>query len=83
VDRILLGLVQNEFRDFIRVGSLKRIAKPILPYTLHREKATEGNKFDEEKEQEATIKDLQEMLLSPTVSSQDRVYIKQAIEGIS
>jgi len=82
VDRILLGLVENDFKDFIRVGSLKRIAKPILPYTLHREKATEGNKFDEEKEQEATIKELQEMLSSPTVSSQDRTFIKQAIEDI-
>jgi hypothetical protein len=82
VDRILLGLIQNDFRDFIRVGSLKRIAKPILPFTLHREKSTDGNKFDEEKEQQTTLKDLQEMLSNPTISSQDRLFIKEAIEGI-
>jgi hypothetical protein len=31
VDRVLLGLVERGFTDFVRVGSLQRIAKPILP----------------------------------------------------
>jgi hypothetical protein len=34
VDRVLLGLVDQGFTEFVRVGSLKKIAKPILNYTL-------------------------------------------------
>jgi superfamily I DNA and/or RNA helicase len=33
VDRILLSLQELGFNDFVRVGSLKKIAKPILPFT--------------------------------------------------
>ncbi|KAI8908255.1 hypothetical protein DFJ77DRAFT_170299 [Powellomyces hirtus] len=33
VDRILLELLHLNFTDFVRVGSLKKIAKPILPFT--------------------------------------------------
>jgi hypothetical protein len=33
VDRILLGLLDMGFEDFVRVGSLKKIAKRLLPYT--------------------------------------------------
>ncbi|ORX93560.1 P-loop containing nucleoside triphosphate hydrolase protein, partial [Basidiobolus meristosporus CBS 931.73] len=33
VDNILLGLLKLGFSDFVRVGSIKKIAKPILPYT--------------------------------------------------
>ncbi len=35
VDRVLLGLVQSGFEDVLRVGSLPRIAKPLLKYSLH------------------------------------------------
>jgi hypothetical protein len=47
VDRILLGLVAQGFTQFIRVGSLKKIAKPILPFTLHesRRNAKSGTAF--------------------------------------
>jgi hypothetical protein len=31
VDRVLLGLLERGFTDFMRVGSLQRIAKRILP----------------------------------------------------
>lgn len=34
VDRILLGLLKRKFLNFGRIGSLKRIAKPLLPYVL-------------------------------------------------
>jgi len=34
VDRILQGLLERDFCDFIRVGSVRRIAKPILRFTL-------------------------------------------------
>lgn len=33
VDRVLLGLLNHGFTDFARIGSLKKIAKPLLPYT--------------------------------------------------
>jgi hypothetical protein len=35
VDTILLGLQRAGFNDFARVGSLPRIAKPILPHVMH------------------------------------------------
>ena len=31
VDRVLLGLLEQDFESMIRVGSLKKIAKPLLP----------------------------------------------------
>lgn len=40
------------FTDFIRIGSLKRIAKPVLPFTLHheeREKKKGGKKTAKKK----------------------------------
>ena len=35
VDRVLLGLLDSGFTDILRVGSLQRIAKPLLQYSLH------------------------------------------------
>lgn len=35
VDRVLLGLLEAGFTDVLRVGSLARIAKPLLRYSLH------------------------------------------------
>ena len=35
VDRVLLGLMEHGFHDFMRVGSIRKIAKPVLPYSLH------------------------------------------------
>ncbi|MEW5302806.1 MAG: hypothetical protein WDW36_005553 [Sanguina aurantia] len=35
VDRVLLGLLDAGFDDFIRVGSLPRIAQRVLPRSLH------------------------------------------------
>ena len=35
VDRILTGLMDLGFTEFIRVGSLKKISKRILPYSIH------------------------------------------------
>ena len=35
VDNILLGLQAEQFEDFARAGSLRRIAKPILKHVLH------------------------------------------------
>jgi hypothetical protein len=33
VDRILLNLISLGFKDIIRIGSLKKIAKSILPFS--------------------------------------------------
>jgi hypothetical protein len=52
---ILKGLLDNNFNQFIRVGSLKKIAKQVLPYTLHRERS---GKDSEEKETQKAVKDL-------------------------
>ncbi|EMP40807.1 hypothetical protein UY3_01933 [Chelonia mydas] len=38
VDRVLLGLLDLGFEDFIRVGSVRKIAKPVLPYRFECEK---------------------------------------------
>ena len=31
----LQGLLELNFDEFVRVGSMKKIAKPILPYSVH------------------------------------------------
>ena len=35
VDGILLGLLKRGFKRFARVGSLRKIAKPILSHVVH------------------------------------------------
>ena len=57
-----MGLLDIGFTDFIRVGSLRRIAKPVLKYSLHRE----GVRFkkDDEAEEQGAIKELQVSLFS-------------------
>lgn len=35
VDRILLSLQDRQFTDFSRVGSVKRVAKPLLQFVMH------------------------------------------------
>lgn len=69
VDRILNGLLQLDFEDFVRVGSIKKIAKPVLPYSVH---AT-GTDSQE-------LKDLQEMLRSGDATPQEKHHIRRSIE---
>ncbi|XP_038061015.1 uncharacterized protein LOC119731816 [Patiria miniata] len=69
VDRILLGLLQLGFEDFIRVGSIKKIAKPVLPYSVHAS----------DKKDSQEIRDLYEMLktdLTPT----EKHHVRRSIE---
>jgi len=80
VDRILLGLLELDFTEFIRVGSLKRIAKPVLPFTLHRDRG--DSKADSDRSDKLALKELQEMLEGSGLSTKERSYIKQAIEGM-
>ncbi|XP_044536985.1 protein ZGRF1 [Gracilinanus agilis] len=54
VDRVLLGLLSLGFENFIRVGSIRKISKPILPYSLH---AGLGNENEQLKELHALMKE--------------------------
>jgi hypothetical protein len=53
---LLQGLLAKGVDDFIRVGCLKRISKPMLKYTL-RETGNSEERIDQE-----SLKDLSEML---------------------
>jgi hypothetical protein len=74
VDRILLGLLKENFTNFMRVGSVKKMAKPILDYTASR---AEGNNqtqctfalYEIDKE---TLRDLKDMLKDNTLSAAER-----------
>ncbi|XP_070545124.1 uncharacterized protein [Ptychodera flava] len=68
VDRILLGLLDLGLEDFVRVGSLKKIAKPVLPYSVH----AAGSDSQE-------LKGLQEMLRDDLTPS-EKVYVRKSIE---
>ncbi|KFO09669.1 Uncharacterized protein C4orf21, partial [Balearica regulorum gibbericeps] len=69
VDRILLGLLDLGFENFIRVGSIRKITKAILPYSLH---AGSGNENEQLKELLALMKED----LTPV----EKVYVKKSIE---
>ncbi|XP_028616261.1 protein ZGRF1 isoform X2 [Grammomys surdaster] len=69
VDRVLLGLLSLGFEKFIRVGSVRKIAKPVLPYSLH---AGSDNESEQLKELHALMKEE----LTPT----ERVYVRKSIE---
>ncbi|XP_060575615.1 uncharacterized protein LOC132733052 [Ruditapes philippinarum] len=69
VDRILMGLLDLGFEDFVRVGSVKKIAKPVLPYSVH----ASGTDNQE-------LKDLQEMLRSGELTATEKSHVRQSIE---
>ncbi|XP_064441042.1 5'-3' DNA helicase ZGRF1 isoform X2 [Mirounga angustirostris] len=68
VDRVLLGLLSLGFEKFVRVGSVRKIAKPILPYSLH---ASE-NENEQLKELHALMKE--------DLTPLERVYVRKSIE---
>ncbi|XP_051823101.1 protein ZGRF1 [Antechinus flavipes] len=69
VDRILLGLLNLGFENFIRVGSIRKISKPILPYSLH---AGLGNENDQLKELHALMKE--------DLTVVEKIYVRKSIE---
>ncbi|XP_054342440.1 5'-3' DNA helicase ZGRF1 isoform X4 [Pongo pygmaeus] len=69
VDRVLLGLLSLGFENFIRVGSVRKIAKPILPYSLH---AGSENESEQLKELHALMKE--------DLTPAERVYVRKSIE---
>ncbi|CAB4024832.1 ZGRF1 isoform X2, partial [Paramuricea clavata] len=68
VDRILLGLLDLGFDQFVRVGSVRKIAKPVLPFSIH----STGTESQE-------LKELQGMLKTELTSS-EKAYVRKSIE---
>lgn len=75
VDRILLQLKEEGFADFARVGSVKKIAKPILAHTIHYSDKVDGN--DAEGQNKVALKELNEILA--TSSGAEAIEIRNAI----
>ena len=75
VDRILLELLNQGYSDFIRVGSLPKIAKPVLPHTLHRSEKTKKGGEDAE-----TLSNLKAMLQDPSLTVNDRRVVEEEIK---
>ncbi|XP_038437787.1 protein ZGRF1 isoform X1 [Canis lupus familiaris] len=69
VDRVLLGLLSLGFEKFVRVGSVRKIAKPILPYSLHAGSENENEQLKE-------LHGLMKEDLTPL----ERVYVRKSIE---
>ncbi|CAH2300748.1 ZGRF1 isoform X1, partial [Pelobates cultripes] len=69
VDRVLLGLLDLKFDQFIRVGSVRKIAKPVLPYSLH---AGSDNESEQLKELQALLKD--------DLTAIEKAYVRKSIE---
>nr|XP_060635057.1 protein ZGRF1 isoform X2 [Anolis sagrei ordinatus] len=69
VDRVLLCLLDLGFDEFIRVGSVRKIAKPILPYSLH---AGSGPENEHLKELFA--------LMREDLTPAEKVYVRKTIE---
>jgi len=75
VDRLLSALVEGEFTDFIRVGSLRRIAPHLLPYALGCAGADKSRAKDSERDLRAA--------LAEACSPVARAYITAELEGLS
>ncbi|KAG2225014.1 hypothetical protein INT45_003214 [Circinella minor] len=69
VDRILISLDKLGYDSFIRVGSLKKISKTILPYTIRAKMSS-----NEE------LKELEHMLEDPQNSEEDIELIASTIQ---
>lgn len=68
VDRVLSSLLEMKFTDFVRVGSLRKIAKCILPFTCH-------------KSEQNSLKELESMLYTETLSEKEQEYIRKSMEN--
>ncbi|XP_067895868.1 5'-3' DNA helicase ZGRF1-like isoform X2 [Heterodontus francisci] len=67
VDRVLLGLLDLGFDRFIRVGSIRKIAKPVLPYSLHA-----GSDSEELRELQALLKE--------DLTLVEKMHVRKSIE---
>lgn len=71
VDNILCGLQRKGFHEFLRVGSQRKIAKTILPYTV----STDKNNRE-------MIKELRSMIRDPTADKEELEAMKQQLEDL-
>ncbi|XP_060079969.1 LOW QUALITY PROTEIN: uncharacterized protein LOC132559378 [Ylistrum balloti] len=69
ITHLIRSLLDIGFKDFVRVGSMKKISKPVLPFSVH---AT-GSENQE-------LKDLQEMLRSGELTPSEKHNVRQSIE---
>lgn len=72
VDRVLLCLLSLGHDQFVRVGSVRKIAKPVLPYCVQT-----GAGADRQ-----DLRDLQDMLQANDLDAADRTDIRRAMERI-
>ncbi|KAG0260317.1 hypothetical protein BG011_001965 [Mortierella polycephala] len=70
VDRILTALLDLNYTKFVRVGSLKKVARRVLPYTAQ----STSNRTGED------IKELQSILEDDSLSIKERHYVKDAMK---
>ena len=77
VDRILLALRAHEFEQFLRVGSLRKIARDILPFSVHRSSRSDTAGATDNDDREA-VRDLKHMLATESNLSTAR---RQALES--
>ncbi|RUS23245.1 P-loop containing nucleoside triphosphate hydrolase protein [Endogone sp. FLAS-F59071] len=68
VDRILMTLLELGFMEFVRVGSLKKIAKPILPFTAQIRPGAHEE-----------LKELESMLEGDSLSEEETKYVQDAV----
>lgn len=68
VDRILCNLLDLGFTDFVRVGSLRKISKRILPYTLQMRNGSEE------------IKELQRILKEEELEDAESSEVQRTIQ---
>ena len=61
VDNILLKLLRAGFTDFARVGSVRSIAKPILPHTLYSSNSGSGKQRSNKSIEDQALADLKKM----------------------
>ena len=76
VDRVLLGLLDAGFSDFVRVGSVRRMNARILPYAV----GNLGMDSDDAKAATETKRELQQMLKEASTPSERRLVEKALVE---
>lgn len=69
VDRVLEGLCDCGFTEFLRVGSLRKMSRKVLPYTL----------YEEEKD---ALHELRKQLNSDDLSVQERLDLECELEEV-
>lgn len=75
VDGILIKLIEMGFDDLVRIGSLKKIARCVLPFTMKKSESGDSNCSNE-------IRDLEDMLVQVDQNAlQDRRDIEAALEN--